>query len=750
MEAGLRAGRGKPVVGVPVVGVTTGGLGAQVRLLGPVDVVLAGEPAPVQGLRRKAVLAALALSPGEIIGTDRLIDVVWSDTAPARLNTVQSHVSYLRRVLGSRSAIRARPPGYVLDLGDTATDAQAADRMIEQAMGHDDPTERAAALRPALRLWRGRALADVSGLRWFAEQAEHLDGVRLRAERALIDARLALGEHAGLVPELERLAQRLPFDEEVHGQLMLALYRAGRQADALGVFRTMRTALRDELGIDPGPQLRRLEAAILRQEPSLAAPVVRLRIATPPPRTLLELGEHALVEDGDLQAGRRYFEAADQAAQAAGDNDAAARAALGLAGLWVHEHRTTSAAAGLRSRLREALDGVDPRSALATRLRVRLAAEADYRAGEHASVLAALDEARRADDPRVLIEALSLAHHCLLGPDHVGSRRELAAELVAESARAGRPGDQLMGLVWQTVDLFLEGHPHAQRRLAELREALAEHDHLAVGFVVSAIEVMLTIRAGRFEEAEALALACFERGEEAGDADAQGWYGAQMVAIRWFQGRLPELLPALEAMVHAPTLSVVDNAYLAALATAAALAGDRRRAASALAALCGDDPADLPRSSSWLVAMHGIAETSYLLGDAATAARVRELLGPYAHLPSAVSLAVACFGSVHQPLGVACLTTGDADAAVGHLRAAVRRDLALAHWPSVVLSRRRLAEALTLRGHPGDARAASAQLVTAAREEAAVPHHREPRRLPAQRAESLRSASRFWRPGPVA
>jgi len=260
-----------------------------------------------------------------------------------------------------------------------------------------------------------------------------------------------------------------------------------------------------------------------------------------------------------------------------------------------------------------------------------------------------------------------------------------------------RRGDVLMALAWQTVDLFLEGHPHAERRLGELREALSERDHLAVGFVVSAIEVMLTVRAGRFERAEALALACARRGEEAGDVDAQGWYSGQLVAIRWFQGRLPELLPALEAQVHSPTLSTVDNSCLAALATAAAQAGDRWRAASALATLCGDDLAALPRSSTWLVTMHGIAEASHLLGDTTLAATVRRLLTPYAHLPSTASLAVACFGSVHHALGVTCLTIGDADTAVEHLRAAVQRNLALAHWPAVALSRRRCAQALAMR-----------------------------------------------------
>ena len=377
-----------------------------------------------------------------------------------------------------------------------------------------------------------------------------------------------------------------------------------------------------------------------------------------------------------------------------------ARAALGLGGLWVHEHRTSAAAAVVESRLRHALTVVDPGSTLSMRLRIRLAAETDYQAGEHACVRALLDEARRGEDPRARIEALSLAHHCLLGPDHVRLRHDLAAELISESSRTGRRGDMLMALAWQTVDLFLEGHPHAERRLGELRDALSERDHLAVGFVVSAIEVMLTIRAGRFERAEALALACARRGEEAGDVDAQGWYSGQLVAIRWFQGRLPELLPALEAQVHSPTLSTVDNSCLAALATAAAQSGDRRRAAGALATLCGDDLAALPRSSTWLVTMHGIAEASHLLGDTTLASTVRRLLTPYAHLPSTASLAVACFGSVHHALGVTCLTIGDADAAVEHLRAAVQRNLALAHWPAVALSRRRHAQALAMRAEP--------------------------------------------------
>lgn len=436
--------------------------------------------------------------------------------------------------------------------------------------------------------------------------------------------------------------------------------------------------------------------------------------------SLLAGGARALVDDGDLLASRQRFDAAYRVAERTGDARAVAVAALGLGGLWVHEHRTAAAAALMHTRLRYALSLVNPQSWLALRLRARLAGESDYRVGEHAAILAVLDETRQAADPVARAEALSLAHHCLLGPEHGVVRRPLAIELIGESCRTARRSDLLMGLLWQTVDLFLDAEPHAERRLGELRDLLAQGDHLAVGFVVSAIEVMLTIRAGRFDAAEALAHACAQRGAAAGDIDAMGWHGAQLVAIRWYQGRLVELLPMLDELVHSPSLSAVDNSYFAALAVAAAKAGDERKAAGALATLCGRDLAELPRSSTWLVTMNGIVEAAHLLDDADTSARAYELLSAFARLPMMASLGVACFGSVHHALGVASLTTGDVDRAVEHLRAAVHRNLAMAHWPAVMTSRLRYAQALALRTQPQDAAIARRELATATEEATAL------------------------------
>jgi hypothetical protein len=325
-----------------------------------------------------------------------------------------------------------------------------------------------------------------------------------------------------------------------------------------------------------------------------------------------------------------------------------------------------------------------------------------------------------AGDPELLAEALSIAHHCLLDPDHVQLRRELAVELIKASFRTERRSDLLMGLLWQTADAYGEGDPHAGRLLGELKDHLRPRRHLAVGFVVSAIDVMLAIRAGRFGEAEALAAVCAKNGAAAGDVDHEWWSGAQLVTIRWYQGRLVELLPMLHDRVHSPVLSAVDNSAVAALAVAAALGGDRPQAASSLAALCGSNLAGLPRSSSWLVTVNGIVEAAYLLDQADVATQAYELLRPYADLPMIGSLGITCFGSAQHALGVAALTSGQLDLAIERLHAAVQHNLALAHWPALVASRQRLAQAYALRGWPQDAGAARRELDAATSEATAV------------------------------
>lgn len=411
------------------------------------------------------------------------------------------------------------------------------------------------------------------------------------------------------------------------------------------------------------------------------------------PDSLLRAGDHALFDSGELVASRYWYGLAAEHADASDDGVALARAALGLGGLWVHEHRSAVQSATVSAWQRRALGRLDRTSSLAARLRARMTAEADYRAGTSQAIRAVVTEARARDDPVFLADALSLAHHCLLGPEHATTRLALAEELLEVGVISQRSTDTLMGLLWRTVDLFLAGDPHAERSLTELRTLTEHRGHAAVAYVVAAMDVMLCVRRGEFEPAERLAEACAERGREVGDADAEGWYGAHICAIRWFQGRSAELMPLLAQVVSSPTLAEPNDAYFAALAVSAVGAGDPVAASGALRRLRGQGLGRLRPSSTWLVSLMGAIEAAALLDDRETAAEAYDLLLPHADVPVMASLAVVCFGSAQQTLGVAALTLGKPDCAVDHLQAAVRADEALGNWPARARASERLREA---------------------------------------------------------
>lgn len=415
---------------------------------------------------------------------------------------------------------------------------------------------------------------------------------------------------------------------------------------------------------------------------------------------LLRAGERAVETGGDVRSGREWFAAAYREAERQGDGVRMGRAAVGLSGLWVHEQLPAADTALLRRRQLDALEMVDPASPLGLRLRIRMAAEDDYAAGGHAAIMDRLAEARRAGDPVPLAEALSLAYQRVMGPGYGELRRTLARELLGVASLTERRGDLLLGLLWHALGLLLEADPYAERCLRELRGMLAKEDHVLVGVVLAEIEVMQAIRAGRFDDAEALAAKTVERAEQAEEASAPGWYAAQIGAIRWYQGRAAELVPVLTDLVGSPLLSSMDHAGYAGLAVGAAEAGDRRLAAGTVARLRARLFTDPPFSSTWLFAMFALVEAANRLGDTETAAEAYTRLLPYAKLPAMLCEGTVCLGSVRHSLGVAALTTGRLDAAVEHLTGAVQDNLALGHWPAVVLSRWRLATALELRDWP--------------------------------------------------
>jgi len=251
------------------------------RLLGPLEVEGPGGRAALGGAKQRAVLAQLLLRPGHAVAVERLIAVVWGDDpGDGARHTLQVYVSNLRRALGAvaphRTALVERAgDGYRCGLDDTEVDATLAEALALQGrglLGRGDAAAARGALDACLALWRGPALADFPDEHWARAEARRLEELRLAALEDRIDADLALGAHGGVVAEAEALVNEHPLRERLRGQLMLALYRSGRQGDALAAYRGGRAVLRDELGLEPGPGLRALERRILAQDPSLDAP----------------------------------------------------------------------------------------------------------------------------------------------------------------------------------------------------------------------------------------------------------------------------------------------------------------------------------------------------------------------------------------------------------------------------------------------------------------------------------------------
>jgi DNA-binding SARP family transcriptional activator/predicted ATPase len=243
------------------------------RILGPVEILDGERVVPLGGLKRRAVIAALMLHPNRVVSSEQLVDSVWGDDPPpAALGSLQNHILRLRRELGDR--LVTRPPGYLLRVEPDELDVDRFRRLVEEARACE-PREAAALLQQALALWRGDPLADLAGEPAGAAAA-HLAEHRLEVLESRIDADLALGRHATLVPELDALVGEHPFRERLRGQLMLALYRSGRQADALEAYSAARSALVEELGAEPGAQLQELQRAILRQDADIAGPAAAM------------------------------------------------------------------------------------------------------------------------------------------------------------------------------------------------------------------------------------------------------------------------------------------------------------------------------------------------------------------------------------------------------------------------------------------------------------------------------------------
>jgi DNA-binding SARP family transcriptional activator len=295
-------------------------------LLGPVQVHQDGLELTLGGTKQRTVLALLALNVGRVVGADQLVSALWGSDIPEKAaGTLQVYASNLRRVLGEANSDGAqllswRRPGYLLDVDPASVDLVRFDRLVGAAREQRDSgelTEASRLLGEALALWRGSAIADLASEPFAGPVVVRLDGARRAAIEERVDLDLALGRHQQLIAELQALVLEQPLHERFWGFLMLAQYRAGRQADALASYRQARDTLADQLGIDPGPDLRSLEQAILAQSPALSlgpAPAVtssrevteRWERPEQPPRAWLQFprGERVPITAARVVIGR--------------------------------------------------------------------------------------------------------------------------------------------------------------------------------------------------------------------------------------------------------------------------------------------------------------------------------------------------------------------------------------------------------------------------------------------------------------
>jgi DNA-binding SARP family transcriptional activator len=258
------------------------------KILGELEVEDGGRAVALGGARQRALLTNLLLHAGEVVSTDRLIEDLYGAHPPATATkSLQVHISRLRKALGGEQRLRTRGGGYVLELSDGELDVERFSILLEEGrrrVAEGEAGQAVATLEQALRLWRGRPLADVAYAEFAQGEVARLDELHLTATEELIDARIALGRHVEVVGELERIVATHPLRERLRASLLLALYRSGRQAEALDSYQRARSILVEELGIEPTRSLRRLHQAILNQDASLdlSRPMIRQKAAHTP------------------------------------------------------------------------------------------------------------------------------------------------------------------------------------------------------------------------------------------------------------------------------------------------------------------------------------------------------------------------------------------------------------------------------------------------------------------------------------
>ncbi|WP_242908939.1 AfsR/SARP family transcriptional regulator [Actinomadura terrae] len=613
----------------------------------------AGNAIDLRGPRHRAVLARLIIARGRVVPVGTLVDDLWTAPPPGAVSAVRTFVAALRRALEPERPPRARPrvlvtegPGYALYADDV--DAWR----FEAAVG--DPS--VGRLEEALGWWRGPAYADFVDEPWARAERSRLDELRLHAVERLAEARLEGGLAAEAIPDLEAHVAVHPLREDAWRLLALALYRTGRQGDALGVLRRARDLLVERLGVEPGPSLRKLETDILRHAEHLTEPDAAARVwaraATAYDRTVASgsrdrlestvglLRTLALAGGGGLEAAREQRMAAITASEELGDPELTARVigSYDVPAIWTRSDDPRQAAQVVAAAERALTALPSGRDATRARLLATVALESrgtrSTRGPEAAREAEAI--ARRLDDPALLAFALNALFMQTFERTGLAPRRdEIGAELVALAERHGLTAFEILGhLIRLQACSGMADFPAADRHAAAAERLSERHERPLVRVFTGWYRALRDAAAGRpaepaYREAAALLEGCGMPGLE------RGLVPLALLSLRVLDGR------------PAPTEALDWGPYEPWARPLVLLAQDRRGDAAAALRRVPDPPRDLMQEALWCLA----ARAAIAVDDRPLMRRAREALAPAAGELAGAASGLVTLGPVTDHLG---------------------------------------------------------------------------------------------------
>lgn len=669
-------------------------------ILGSLSIRRGKQPVSLRSPQQRKILAALLVADRAVLA-DELIDVLWGERPPATAQgTLQTHVSRLRTALGGPDLLPVDAGGYRLRIDAAAVDsrrfAQLLDESTEAARaGHTGDAR--TLLADALALWRGPALLDFRYEPFAQTEITRLEHLRLVALEQHLAAEIDLGMHAEACGELEILVRDHPLNEELHALLMVALYRSGRQADALGVYERVRASLRDELGLEPTPQLRALEHDILDHAPTLAT--ARPNVALAPedrrvPRAL-ELQKwmeqlhvpplddkmtcELLLSRGDgqrrgggEQEARASYAAAVRLAAASGSTNQLAAGALGLAG--PPEDALLGEALD-ESLMEQAIRALPENRPVVIMLRARLAvALIDRDDSDRGAQMAdaAVELARSVGDTAALAYALRARHRSWFDPAALPARLALDGELVDLGRELDDPEVLAWGHRWRSIDLLEQGDLAMYERELDALEALATQLHDAFHWWgVITRRGGLALLTGPPDKAETLILEALGLADQIQSPYTTTASLSALWALRWQQGRLDEIQ---DAILDVEALSPAHAFLIPSLHRELDHADETARAYEALAR---NDFADVLAHDTIgvtrLFCLAVMADVASYLQDAEHAPTLYDNLAPFAGRLAVVHPGLTAVACVDMSLGQLCALMGDRRRSETHFDAAISR-----------------------------------------------------------------------------